>query len=476
MTAQYKVSRWSNAFVRGDIAALFHSISLARLFIPKDIGSSLISLKGQILTEEALVAVSGNNRDVFDHLKTEGFIVPSDADEMKYLADTRDKLLLDVSLEKMYLLLTDACNMACAYCSEEIKELHHFRAKYMTTETIDRSLECFARLTRLYGGRKPRSRICLYGGEPLLNRDGVFHAVEKTTEMKAAGGLPKDTFVYSLTNGQLFTEEYAKLFVKHGVGVSISIDGPKHINDTHRITKQGTSPFAKAAQAYHLAKQHGVDVGLSTTLTQEVVDNFDETLDFFIDDLGFRECITLFILHYTPCFTVEPTYYEKAALCIIKAHERFSALGITEDSMQKKIGAFSGRAPILAECGANGGTLVIAPEGTVGPCVDLIKPRLFLGGSVHDADYDPIKSGLYDRWRTRSPLFMDKCVDCPALGFCGGGCPVSVECQTGNRWDIDPRICPHSKLTLEWLLWKTYGESEGKSLRGSADSRLLNPC
>jgi len=472
MNKQYKVSRWSNVYIRGNIAALSHSISLAHLFIPKDIGSNFISLKGQILTEKELVTVSGNNHAVFDHLKTEGFIVPSYDDEMKYLADTRDKLLLDVSLEKMYLLLTDACNMACTYCSEEIMELHRFRAKYMTIETVDRSLECFARLMKLYGGRKPRRRICLYGGEPLLNRDGVFHAVEKITEMKKTGVLPKDTFVYSLTNGQLFTEEYARLFAKHGVGVSISIDGPKRINDTHRITKQRTSPFAKATDAYYLAKQHGVDVGLSTTLTQEVVDNFDETLDFFIDDLGLKECITLFILHYTPCFPVEPTYYEKAALCMIKAHERFSALGITEDSMQKKIGAFSNKAPILAECGANGGTLVVAPEGTIGPCVDLIKPRLYLGGSVHDAEYDPIKSGLYDRWRTRSPLFMDKCVDCPALGICGGGCPVSVECQTGSRWDIDPRICPHSKLTLEWLLWKTYDESDKKSLFGLTDIHI----
>jgi len=427
-------------------------------------------MKGQILTGKELIAACGNNNAVFDYLKTGGFIVPADVDEIKYLADIRDKLLSDVSLEKMYLLVTDACNMACTYCSEEIMELHGFRPKYMSEETIDRSLECFARLTNLYGGKNPKRRICLYGGEPLLNRDGIFHAVEKISEMKKSDILSKDTFVYSLTNGQLFDEEYAKLFAKHGVGVSISIDGPKRINDTHRITKKKTSPFAKATNAYFLAKKHGVDVGLSTTLTQEVVDNFDETLDFLIDDLGLKECITLFILHYTPCFPVEPTYYEKAAHCLIQAHERFSALGITEDSMQRKIGAFSDRAPILAECGANGGTLVIAPEGTIGPCVDLIKPRLFLGGSVHDAEYDPIKSGLYDRWRTRSPLFMDQCMDCPALGICGGGCPVSVECQTGSRWDIDPRICPHSKLTLEWLLWKTYEQSDKRSIIDFTDA------
>ena len=29
--------------------------------------------------------------------------------------------------------------------------------------------------------------------------------------------------------------------------------------------------------------------------------------------------------------------------------------------------------------------------------------------------------------------------------FCGGGCPASVELKTGNRWNVDKRICSHSK-------------------------------
>ena len=53
-----------------------------------------------------------------------------------------------------------------------------------------------------------------------------------------------------------------------------------------------------------------------------------------------------------------------------------------------------------------------------------------------------------------SPL----CFDCEVLGICGGGCPASAELKTGSRWNIDERICYHSKLTLEWLIWETFNK------------------
>ena len=51
---------------------------------------------------------------------------------------------------------------------------------------------------------------------------------------------------------------------------------------------------------------------------------------------------------------------------------------------------------------------------------------------------------------------MEQCYDCEAIALCGGGCPASAELRTGSRWNIDDRICPHSKLSLEWLIWDTY--------------------
>lgn len=45
------------------------------------------------------------------------------------------------------------------------------------------------------------------------------------------------------TNGILVDEEWIALFEKHKVHASISIDGPKHINDRHRLDRKGKSTY-----------------------------------------------------------------------------------------------------------------------------------------------------------------------------------------------------------------------------------------
>ncbi|MDD2935200.1 MAG: SPASM domain-containing protein [Candidatus Pacebacteria bacterium] len=99
----------------------------------------------------------------------------------------------------------------------------------------------------------------------------------------------------------------------------------------------------------------------------------------------------------------------------------------------------------------------MAPDGKVGVCQDFVKPRKYFGDELtKNPSYDPFENGLYDGWKNRSPFFMEQCYDCEAIALCGGGCPASIELRTGSRWNIDDRICPHSKQSLEWLIWDTY--------------------
>lgn len=122
----------------------------------------------------------------------------------------------------------------------------------------------------------------------------------------------------------------------------------------------------------------------------------------------------------------------------------------------RKVDAFVMREPIFVDCGVTGGQIVVAPDGAIGVCQDFVKPRKYFTGSVKDPDFDPVENGLFENWRFRSPFFMEECIDCEAVAICGGGCPASVEMQNGSRWEVDRRVCPHSKGSLQWLIWDTY--------------------
>ena len=67
---------------------------------------------------------------------------------------------------------------------------------------------------------------------------------------------------------------------------------------------------------------------------------------------------------------------------------------------------------------------------------------------------ETVKEGVFSKWIESSPLFKPECLNCEAVAICGGGCPASIELMTGDRNGIDVRICPHSKLTLNWLIYE----------------------
>lgn len=88
-----------------------------------------------------------------------------------------------------------------------------------------------------------KPHLYIAGGEPLLRND-----LEKIIAYAKKGGLVT-TFA---TNGGLLTVERAKKLIKTGVdGISISIDGPKKINDQIR----GEGNFEKAVEGIKLLRK-----------------------------------------------------------------------------------------------------------------------------------------------------------------------------------------------------------------------------
>lgn len=449
---RYRMSRWCKIFTKDDRAALFHSLSLAVIFMPKIKSELLVSVLRHPQRQDVIISEIG--KDATEVLVREGILVPDDNNDLGQLSDLRDKLVKDITLEFMYLLLTDSCNLRCDYCFEETPVVADFNPAFMDQETVKRSIDYFDRLVNKYGKPDRKKIINLYGGEPFLNKKALKCAVSYISELNKRYEFERYETVV-VTNGTLMDESMVHFLVQNYVSVGMSLDGPQDVNGVHRKSN-GEEPFQKIMDAYRLLKMHGAKFGLSATLTPAVIDNFDRVLDFFIEDLGIRDGISFNILHYNPSIPVGHEYFGKAAECLIKAFKRFRALGIYEERMMRKAESFVKRKVIFADCGVVGNQIVVAPDGKIGVCQDFVKPRTYFSGSVFDENYDPFGQGLFDGWRERSPLFMNQCIDCDAVAICGGGCPASVELKTGNRWNVDERICQHSKLTLEWLIWETF--------------------
>lgn len=450
-----RFSRWTKSFSESGVIAFFHSILLNVVFIPNVEAEKIFQFFNSYSGISRIA--SGIDEEIIRLLKVQKLLVEDSVDDLDILREVREELRKNITLESMYLLLTDGCNLRCKYCFEDTPSLSgNFKAMMMSEDIAKNSVNLFAQLVKKYGSKEKKKVIHLYGGEPLLNIEVVSSIIPYISDAKVGGKLPENCETVVVTNGTRISEELADLFSDHRITVGISLDGPKEINNKNRVSPDVEDVFTRVVSSYELLKRKEVTVGLSVTLTPEVVDNFDYALDFFIERLGIQDGLSFNILHYNPTLSVDGEYFKKAAVCIIKAFERFRVMGVYEERMMRKAKAFINKAPMFADCSVVGSQIVVAPDGRIGVCQDFVKPRTYFSGSVTEEGYDPFMSGLFTGWETRSPFFMEQCYDCEALGICGGGCPASVELKTGSRWNIDERICYHSKLTLEWLVWETF--------------------
>ena len=456
----FKLSRWCKIYTRDGTIALYNSLTLSLVFLPSIFFPQLMRLKNSTISQSEIIAILG--KENFEKLFAENLIVADNFDNLNFLEKIRSKFENEIGLSIMYLLVTDNCNLRCQYCFEDAADTVGRHTPILMPENLAiKSVDYFVNLVGRYGKKDGEKIIHLYGGEPLLNPQAVKAVILHVDKLKKTGFISDDYKIAVVTNGTLLTEELAELFANHGVTVGLSLDGPEKITNKYRLAKkEKTDVFSEVVKAYRLLIKHGVPMGFSVTLTPDSLENFDRIISFFVDDLGVSDGLCFNILHYNPKLNVGDDYFQKAADFLIKSFIYFRDKGVYEERMMRKATAFAYKRVIFTDCGVNGGQIVVAPDGRVGVCHDFVKPRSYFGDSIAvNYNFDPFAQGLFREWRKRSPLFMEKCYDCEAIGICGGGCPASVEIKTGNRWNVDSRICPHSKKTLEWLIWDVFAKT-----------------
>ena len=445
------LSKYCHVFQREDISALVNSLTLEVVYVlTKDLSIFREKLNLLEITEKD---------ELYQVLVSQGMLVENwEADDFAF-SKMQGQLRSEISLELLYLLVSDGCNLRCKYCFEETPSLAEpFKSTLMNKETVIKALDLFAMKTKHHGNPEKKKVIHIYGGEPMINRRAVYQAVSYTHELKVCGKLPYNCQLAIVTNGILLNEEDAKLFSKHNVTVGLSIDGPATITDFYRIPKRhDVHVTERITAAFQMLKFNEVSVGLSVTLTPRAIEHFDEFLTFFTEGI-FREAdgVSIKLLHITPNLELPDDYYRSAVECQINAFKRFREIGLYEERMMRRVRAFVDQEPMYSDCGVVGRQFVIAPDGRIGVCQDFVKPRTYFPSSVYDKENHDLLEKLFVGWRERSPFFMPQCKDCVAIGICGGGCPASAELKTGSRYNLDERACHHSKQVLEWLVWDAY--------------------
>jgi uncharacterized protein len=182
------------------------------------------------------------------------------------------ELLLNVSAE---------CNLRCTYC-------HWFKDHTVLAQPAvieDRILKSFLEKleSHIRDAQLPRMVIVIHGGEPLLLNKRRF--VELLESLEFIGQKTNCNLSASITtNGTLIDEEWASIFLRHKVSVTISIDGPPEVHNSRRLSLAGNNTHDRVVRGIEVIKETG-GIPLSTLCVCDPTANPIVLLNYFFNVL-----------------------------------------------------------------------------------------------------------------------------------------------------------------------------------------------
>lgn len=447
-----RLSKWAWVDRRPQATAVFHSLKLSLVFFEPRYASLLEELR----CGAAPSALAKHGEDVpamLEELSRIGLVVPIGHDDDETLRSLQERYVGKPSLETMFMLLTDACNLRCRYCLINCNMPDSCPGNSMMSwETARDAVDMYFANLKPNGFQKT---IVFYGGEPLTNFQLLTRIVEYIETAHAAAFAEHKVSPLIITNGTRITDPIAGYFASHPeIGVCVSLDGDKEAHDGKRVYPDGSGTFDDVMAGIGRLRAAGRrDINISATIDDHNIERLDSLLALHKEH-GFQT-VNFNLLLDTFDREVPAEYTERATQKMISYFEQARQIGLHEDRIMRKVRCLSRGVVHPFDCRATGQQVAVAPDGSIGVCHEGLGCKgFFFGKASKDFVFDA--HPLIQEWSHRSPLAMPQCWSCPALGLCGGGCAYSAHLRHGSIWGIDDKFCKHSLTVLEWLIWDVH--------------------
>jgi uncharacterized protein len=363
-------------------------------------------------------------------------------------------------LTTLVLNVTNQCNLSCAYCYEygedRIVETKGGDApKFMTDETARKSVDFMLRES----GVNRVAHLTFFGGETLLNFPVLKRTVAYARERAQELGKVVD---FSLTtNATLLRPEILDFLLGNDVGITISMDGPKEVQDRFRVFPGGAGSYdVVLPKVKELLRRHrGRPVGARVTLTSAGLD-VRAIFRHLTEEVGFHE------VGFAPVTTAPRRSHALAEGGLDAMLEQFRELAFDfrDCALEDRPHAFSNVKDTLAEihkgvakawpCGAGLGLMGVSTGGEVALC------HRFAGSPEHGLGH--VRDGID---RERQAAFLEAhhiaektdCHRCWARPLCAGGCYHEAHTRYGTTARPNLHYCEWIRGWTETCL-EIYGE------------------
>ena len=175
------------------------------------------------------------------------------------------------------------CNLDCSYCFFLSKEMLYPGSRFRMAEEL---LDTYIRQLIEAHARVPVVQVAWQGGEPTLMGLEFFRRSVELVEHYLKPGQRAEYTIQ--TNGTKLDDAWAAFFKEHEFLVGISIDGPREIHDTFRLTRGGRGSFDQVMRGLGHLRAGGVEYNILTTVHAANEHRGREVYRFLRDECGAR--------------------------------------------------------------------------------------------------------------------------------------------------------------------------------------------
>ena len=345
------------------------------------------------------------------------------------------------------LFISHACNFRCRYCYERGND--SIANRHMPPAVARQAVD-FA-VAR--SGSLRRVNFTFFGGEPLLNMDGLRFVVDHARKRCRAAG--KRARFAVVTNGSRVNEQTAAFLRDNGFAVTLSFDGPPEVHNRMRPFANGRPSFEATLAGATALRRAGIDLFVRCTVTRHCLDT--PKLVCFFRDQGFEH----FQLTRSEgrVDMIGPHDLGPSDWAIARGHE-----GRLADELLHSLSAGSRkhRTPVLISldeihhcrsaglpCGVTRGVTTIDAEGKLYPCHRYVGMDKFVIGDIWEGvSRERQATYLREFFAVRSA-----CQGCWARNVCEVHCPWYLSTAEGRVVSPPEWRCREAKANAELAVW-----------------------
>lgn len=311
-------------------------------------------------------------------------------------------------LRRVELLVVNDCNLNCKYCYAHGGS-YGMKARKMFPGEAEMYLRSL-----LAGRYRYIEIVTFFGGEPTLCPDTVRHVCEFFEKSVQDGTFEKMPIFLMVSNGTLIDEKMAEIIRKFNIGVTISVDGPKEINDLLRVDAAGNGSFAKVSRGIDCLNKAGsapIMIEATYTAKHKEMGYSKEDIRKYLSE--YFHIKNVLVADCTSGGTDEQFAYTDWEVHPGENGEMLvNDIRYARDCLTRNFISPIG-------CDAGFGSVLLTPDGDIFPCHSFVgypdyRIAYFREGKFHFCEYE----NVMEKFKHIGKFSNSRCSDCWAKAVC----------------------------------------------------------